>query len=145
MATLEDMYARHDREMKNLMKDQQISWNVLNERYGKGNIPTDVYQQWDQQHGNTRLHGLRAQHQAELEAYPLNPLEYRYQQEKSQKEKDPTPDIFEQLKQKQQPVQDISSKQSQPNPQKPDPDDVFAALRRKQQEQDRHVPGDDDR
>lgn len=143
MATLVDMYARHDREMKDLMKDQQISWNVLNERYGKGNIPPDVYQQWDQQHGNTRLHGLRAQQHAELEAYPLNPLEYRYQQEKAQKEKAQTSDIFEQLKKKQQPVQDTVS--PQPAPTGADPDDVFAALRRKQQEQDRKGPSDDDR
>lgn len=47
METLAQMYARHDQEMKNLMEDQQISWNVLNEQYGKGQIPTDVYKQWD--------------------------------------------------------------------------------------------------
>jgi hypothetical protein len=142
MATLKEMYARHERDMKKLMEDQQISWNALNEKYGKGNIPQDVYQQWDLQHGNTRLHGLRAQHEAELEAYPLNPMEYRYQQEKAaQKPQAPVPDIFEQLKQKQQPIQDVPS----PQPTSSESEDIFAALKRKQQKIDLNGPGSDDR
>lgn len=89
METLGEMGARHDREMKELMQNQLVSWQSLNDQYGRGNIPDDAYKQWDQQHGNAKLHSLRAQHMAEVEFYPNSPYEHLYQAAQEQHPQNP--------------------------------------------------------
>ena len=134
METLNDLYKRHEREMQELMNDQLVSWNALRDKYGPGDFPDEIYQQWNQQYGNVRLNGLQAQQQAELEAYPLNPLEYRYQNEAQQAVPASVPaDLFEQLKQQQQQnAQDVTAKRDL-DPNSEPPDDIFSQLRRKQE------------
>lgn len=143
METLGELYARHDKEMKDLMLNQHASWGALNERYGAGNIPEDVYKQWDEQYGNTPLHGLRAQQMAELEAYPLNPVDVLYENVPYEQPM-PEPDIFDQLAQKQQEQrgQELNEKLSAEIAARKE-DDIFAELRRQQEQQEREPTGYD--
>lgn len=109
MESFNELLARHDQEMKELMERQQVSWKALRDHYGDGDFPADVYQQWDQQYGNVRVHGLRAQHVAEAEAYPVDPREYRYENE-TPAQAEPEISTFAKMMQQQQRSHNLTDK-----------------------------------
>jgi hypothetical protein len=129
METLSEMGGRHDQEMKELMKQQLVTWQALNDQYGRGNIPDDAYKQWDQQYGNAPLHSLRAQHLAELESFPVSPYEQLYQ---TADEQHPLPVI------EQQPTEQKQNDKLFPVTTPRREEDIFAELieREKQKEKD---------
>lgn len=125
------------------MVNADVNWRALNGRYGPGNIPDDAYQQWNEQYGNTRLQGLRAQQAAELETYPLNPVDVVYENIPYE-QPTPEPDIFDQLAQKQaeQRAQELNEKLIPEIAAKQD-NDIFAQLKRQQEQQERESKGYD--
>lgn len=99
METYEQMLERQRLEAGQVMVDQVHSWKALRDQYGE-TIPEDVHRQWEEQYGAQRQNTLSAWHEAEREAYPLNPIEYRYQNEQAQNQSDTTIDADKEAKQK---------------------------------------------
>lgn len=81
METFDQMIERHRWEMGELMQAQVYSWKDLIAQYDNDSnkIPIDVYQQWYEQYASPRRDSLLAQHAAEREAYPDNPLDPNHQ------------------------------------------------------------------
>ena len=162
METLDQMAERHRKEMGDVLVNQVHSWKALRDQHGE-TIPIDVHQQWEQQYGAQRRDALLAAQVAEREAHPLNPMEYRYQDDpqpepvpaQPEQTVEQKPAMFEQLKQQQQAqeqqrIQDLNEKlmpvvdmeaAAQKRQEEEKKQDIFEQLKRQQEQQERDRRG----
>ncbi|WP_028666516.1 hypothetical protein [Runella zeae] len=76
METLEEMLERHKREKAELAIRREKRLEELIRQYGK-TLPPEIYNEWEISHSEK---WLSSDHEAEIEAYPLHPMDIVYQE-----------------------------------------------------------------
>ncbi len=76
METLEEMLERHKREKAELTIRREKRLDELILQYGE-TLPPEIYNEWDIRHSEK---WLSSDHEAEIEAWPLHPMDIIYQE-----------------------------------------------------------------